>query len=256
MAGRADANTPQIGRSAVSGAGHQASPSPLSRPAWRARASGAVAMRTAEARRCPRALDDRSHAVITHAVGVPTRPRGQMLHAVPASVTDVFGEGPAVLARQVRQQPRTNAAARRRVLTRGKGCTLSMPVGLPGPAASAGSEVGGGCRCGSLHQHPPSGGTAPRCDATIRTLRRERLSALIHEYGQVGDVTGFSTPTRSARPASKHDGVLPVRVDPPVLDGHPVTGQLAVEPVAVELRGEPHVDRLAAPDHEFELEAT
>ena len=62
-------------------------------------------MRTAEARRCPRALDDRSHAVITPAVGVPTRPRGQMPHAVRASVTDVFGEGPAVLARQVADSP-------------------------------------------------------------------------------------------------------------------------------------------------------
>jgi hypothetical protein len=40
-----------------------------------------------------------------------------------------------------------------------------------------------------------------------------------------------------------------------VLDGHPVAGQLAFESVLVELRGEPHVDRLAAPDHEFELEA-
>ena len=56
-------------------------------------------------------------------------------------------------------------------------------------------------------------------------------------------------------PAGEQDAVLPLGVDPSVLDGHPVPGQLVVEPVAVELRREPDVDRSAAPDRELEVEA-
>jgi putative transposase len=37
----------------------------------------------------------------------------------------------------------------------------------------------------ALHQQPPAGGTAPRSEAIIRTLRRDRLGGLIHEYVQV-----------------------------------------------------------------------
>jgi len=37
----------------------------------------------------------------------------------------------------------------------------------------------------SLDQHPPAGSTPPRCGATIRPLRRDRLGGLIHEYVQV-----------------------------------------------------------------------
>ena len=37
----------------------------------------------------------------------------------------------------------------------------------------------------SLHQRPPAGGTPPRCGATVRPLRRDRLGGLIHEYVQV-----------------------------------------------------------------------
>ncbi len=37
----------------------------------------------------------------------------------------------------------------------------------------------------ALHQQPPAGGTPPRPEAVIRTLRRDRLGGLIHEYVQV-----------------------------------------------------------------------
>jgi transposase InsO family protein len=37
----------------------------------------------------------------------------------------------------------------------------------------------------ALHQQPLARGTAPRPEATIRPLRRDRLSGLIHEYVQV-----------------------------------------------------------------------
>jgi transposase InsO family protein len=37
----------------------------------------------------------------------------------------------------------------------------------------------------SLRQQPPAGRTPPRCDATIRPLRRDRLGGLVHEYVQV-----------------------------------------------------------------------
>ena len=37
----------------------------------------------------------------------------------------------------------------------------------------------------SLDQHPPAGSTPPRCGATVRPLRRDRLGGLIHEYVQV-----------------------------------------------------------------------
>jgi putative transposase len=37
----------------------------------------------------------------------------------------------------------------------------------------------------ALHQRPPVGDTPPRSEAIIRTLRRDRLGGLIHEYVQV-----------------------------------------------------------------------
>jgi transposase InsO family protein len=37
----------------------------------------------------------------------------------------------------------------------------------------------------SLDQRPPTGGTPPRSEATVRPLRRDRLGGLIHEYMQV-----------------------------------------------------------------------
>jgi hypothetical protein len=37
----------------------------------------------------------------------------------------------------------------------------------------------------ALHQQPPAGGTQLRSKAVIRTLRRDRLGGLIHEYVQV-----------------------------------------------------------------------
>ena len=37
----------------------------------------------------------------------------------------------------------------------------------------------------ALHQQPPTGGTQPRSEAVIRTLRRDRLGGLVHEYVQV-----------------------------------------------------------------------
>ncbi|HEY5785013.1 MAG TPA: hypothetical protein VIT65_09570 [Microlunatus sp.] len=44
--------------------------------------------------------------------------------------------------------------------------------------------------------HPPEGRTPPLPGATIRPLRRDRLSGLLHEYVQSRrDVTGFPAPT-------------------------------------------------------------
>jgi transposase InsO family protein len=37
----------------------------------------------------------------------------------------------------------------------------------------------------SLRQHPPAGRVTPRSGATVRSLRRDRLGGLIHEYVQV-----------------------------------------------------------------------
>jgi hypothetical protein len=36
----------------------------------------------------------------------------------------------------------------------------------------------------SLHQHPPAGRTPVRSGATVRSLRRDRLGGLVHEYVQ------------------------------------------------------------------------
>jgi len=43
--------------------------------------------------------------VIPDAIGVPARPREQVLHAVRIAVTGMFGDRPTVLPRQVGQQP-------------------------------------------------------------------------------------------------------------------------------------------------------
>ena len=37
----------------------------------------------------------------------------------------------------------------------------------------------------SLDRHSPAGATPPPCGATVRTLRRDRLGGLVHEYLQV-----------------------------------------------------------------------
>jgi transposase InsO family protein len=37
----------------------------------------------------------------------------------------------------------------------------------------------------SLHEHPPAGHTPPPSAATVRPLRRDYLSGLVHEYLQV-----------------------------------------------------------------------
>ena len=37
----------------------------------------------------------------------------------------------------------------------------------------------------ALHQRPPAGGIAPRCEAITRPRRRDRLGGLVHEYVQV-----------------------------------------------------------------------
>ncbi|GEB57223.1 hypothetical protein GCM10017674_60950 [Streptomyces gardneri] len=50
-------------------------------------------------------LDHVGAYVISDRVGVPFRTVEQVLHAVRSGVADVLGQGPAVLARQVRQQP-------------------------------------------------------------------------------------------------------------------------------------------------------
>jgi hypothetical protein len=44
-------------------------------------------------------VDDIVAQVITYPVGVPTRPREQVLHPVRVSVPGVFGDRPAILAR-------------------------------------------------------------------------------------------------------------------------------------------------------------
>ncbi len=48
--------------------------------------------------------------VVADAVGVPAGPGQQVLHAVWIGVAGVLGDGPAVLPRQVRQQPEQEPA--------------------------------------------------------------------------------------------------------------------------------------------------
>jgi hypothetical protein len=52
-----------------------------------------------------KALDQIGAEVIADAVVVPHRPAEQMLHPIRAGVADLLGDRPAVLARQVGQQP-------------------------------------------------------------------------------------------------------------------------------------------------------
>ena len=50
-------------------------------------------------------LNDVAADVVADRVGVPDRPGQQMLHAVRAGLASVFGDRPAVLPRQLSQQP-------------------------------------------------------------------------------------------------------------------------------------------------------
>lgn len=50
-------------------------------------------------------LDDEAAEVVADRVGIPSGPRQQVLQAVRGRVSGVLGQRPAVLARQVRQQP-------------------------------------------------------------------------------------------------------------------------------------------------------
>ena len=63
-------------------------------------------------------LDNVGAHVIADPVVVPHRPTKQVLHPIRAGVAGVLGDRPAVLARQIRQQPDTNALARWRGSTR------------------------------------------------------------------------------------------------------------------------------------------
>jgi hypothetical protein len=43
--------------------------------------------------------------IVAHGVGIPPGPAEQVLHAVRAGLLGLLGDAPAVLSRQVRQQP-------------------------------------------------------------------------------------------------------------------------------------------------------
>jgi hypothetical protein len=64
------------------------------------------------------------HHVVTYLVadlvGIPLRPSEQVLHAIRGPVPGPLGDGPAVLARQVRQQAEYQLPGRRRDSTRVK----------------------------------------------------------------------------------------------------------------------------------------
>ena len=79
--------------------------------------------------------DDVVAQVITHAVGVPAGPGQEVLHPVRIGLAGVLGEGPAVLPREVRQQPAQERPGSAPGLHPGEppGHPIQQPVGLRGP---------------------------------------------------------------------------------------------------------------------------
>jgi hypothetical protein len=86
-------------------------------------------------------LDHVSAQVIAHAVVVPYRPGQQVLHPIRGGIPGVLGERPAVLAWQVRQQPSTNARARRRGSTRPNRAATRPSNASSSPCQRAGSTL-------------------------------------------------------------------------------------------------------------------
>lgn len=73
--------------------------------------------------------------VIAHPIGVPARPGQEVLHAVRVRLAGVLGDSPAVLARQVCQQPAQEPPGSAAGLHPGEppGHPIEQPVGLRGP---------------------------------------------------------------------------------------------------------------------------
>jgi putative transposase len=85
--------------------------------------------------------------------------------------------------------PRANAIAERFIGTLRRECLdhllITGPRHLAAVLRAYAQHYNGHRPHRSLHQRPPGDETAPRSEAAIRPLRRDRLGGLIHEYVQV-----------------------------------------------------------------------
>jgi putative transposase len=106
-----------------------------------------------------------------------------------AAFDAVFTGAEIRIIRSPVRAPRANAIAERFIGTLRRECLDHLLITGPGHLTAVLREYvehyNGHRPHRALHQQPPAGGTAPRPEATIRPLRRDRLGGLIHEYVQV-----------------------------------------------------------------------
>ena len=105
-----------------------------------------------------------------------------------AAFDAVFAAAGTRIIRTPIRAPRANAVAERFIGTMRRECLDQLLITGPRHLAAVLREYVQHYNAHrphrSLHQHPPAGGTPPRCGAVIRPQLRDRLGGLIHEYVQ------------------------------------------------------------------------